>query len=131
MYKPHQGARAVRIAVQAPEVSFRAEGKDRKLFRLAGSASIKGKDLTLTLVHTHATEAAEVSIQLQGVPAHDASGTEISQTVLTHEKLSAHNTFENPNEVMPKTATRKTNGAPFKFPFTSFSSSIIANSSDC
>ena len=29
MYRPHQGARAVRIDVQAPEVTFRAGGRDR------------------------------------------------------------------------------------------------------
>jgi len=106
MYQPHHGARAVRIAVQAPDVVFRAAGKDRKLFRLAGSASVKGKDLTLTLVHTHATEPAEVSIQLRGGAASNA----IRQTVLTHEKLNAHNTFENPHEVMPKTSSMKPSG---------------------
>jgi alpha-N-arabinofuranosidase len=110
MYKPHQGARAVRVAVQAPEVGFQAAGKERKLFRLAGSASVKGKELTLTLVHTNATEPAEVSIQLRGG---DASN-EIRQTVLTHEKLNAHNTFENPNEVLPKTAALKANGSAVK-----------------
>jgi len=105
MYKPHQGARAVRLDVQAPEVSFRADGKERKLFRLAGSASIKGKDLTLTLVHTHATESAEVSVRLKGASL--ASGSEVRQTVLTHAKLNAHNTFEDPNQVMPKSKALK------------------------
>jgi alpha-N-arabinofuranosidase len=114
MYKLHQGARAVRIAVQAPEVGFQAGSKERKLFRLAGSASIKGKDLTLTLVHTHSTDPAEVSIHLKGVSDAPASGSQIRQTVLTHEKLNAHNTFENPNEVMPKSGTLNTNAAPFK-----------------
>ncbi|HEV2950069.1 MAG TPA: alpha-L-arabinofuranosidase C-terminal domain-containing protein [Gemmataceae bacterium] len=114
MYKPHQGARAVRIAVQAPEVGFQAGGKERKLFRLAGSASVKGKDLTLTLVHTHTTEPAEVSIQLNDAPVAEASSSEIRQTVLTHEKLNAHNTFESPNEVMPKSKDLKGNGSSLK-----------------
>jgi alpha-N-arabinofuranosidase len=113
MYKPHQAGKAVRIAVQAPTVSFRAEGKDRKLFRLAGSASLKDKDLTLTLVHTHVTEPAEVSIQLRG-PINDGSGSEIRHTVLTSEKLNAHNTFEIPNQVTPKTATLKPSGSSLK-----------------
>jgi alpha-N-arabinofuranosidase len=110
MYKPHQGARAVRLALQAPEVGFRAEEKDRKLFRLAGSASVKGKDLTLTLVHTHVTEPAEISIQLRDSKSSEA----IQQTVLSHEKLNAHNTFEDPNRVMPKTTTLKSSGSSIK-----------------
>jgi alpha-N-arabinofuranosidase len=114
IYKPHQGGRAVRIAVQAPEVSFRASGKDRKLFRLAGSASVKEKDLTLTLVHTHVNEPAEVSILLRGSQEASTPGSEILQTVLTSEKLNAHNTFENPNHVKPKTVTLKQSGPSVK-----------------
>src|SRR5207249_2248367 len=110
MYKPHQAGRGVRIKVEVPQVGFRAEGKDRKLFRIAGSASIKDKDLTLTLVHTHISEPAEISIRLRdGKPAEG-----IQQTVLTHEKLNAHNTFENPKEVMPKTTTLKSSGPSIK-----------------
>jgi alpha-L-arabinofuranosidase len=67
---------------------------------------VKGKDLTLTLVHTHVNEPSEVSIQLRGARASEG----IRQTVLTHEKLNAHNTFENPNQVMPKTEVMKASG---------------------
>jgi alpha-N-arabinofuranosidase len=97
MYRPHHGGRAVTIDVEAPEVSFQAEGKERRLFRVAGAASVKDRDLTLTLVHTHVRESVEVTIRLRG-GAVDA----VRQTVLTHERLNAHNTFEEPNVVMPK-----------------------------
>ena len=61
MYRPHQGAKGVRIDVEAPEVTFQAGGREQRIFRLAGSASLAGaKDATVTLVHTHATEPAEV-----------------------------------------------------------------------
>src|SRR5262249_49787338 len=99
-----------RIAVEVPQVDFRAEGKDRKLFRIAGAASVKSKDLTLTLVHTHVSEPAEISIRLQGGKAAE----NIQQTVLTSEKLNAHNTFEHPNEVMPKTTNLKSSGSSMK-----------------
>jgi alpha-N-arabinofuranosidase len=80
------------------------------LFRLAGSASVKGKNLTLTLVHTQVNEPAEISIQLR-----DGKSSEgIQQTVLSHEKLNAHNTFEDPNRVMPKTTTLKSSGSSIK-----------------
>jgi alpha-N-arabinofuranosidase len=97
MYRPHHGAKAVKIDVQAPEVAFRGAGQDRKLFRIAGAASVKAKDLTVTLVHTHVKEPAEIVLRLRGGTA-DA----VRQTVLTHEQLNAHNTFENPNAVVPK-----------------------------
>src|SRR5262249_25652469 len=99
MYRPHHDARAVRIDIQAPEVSFRAGTRDQKLFRVAGSASVKGQTLTLTLVHTHVSEPAEVAIHLGG-----ASAGVARQTVLTHRELNAHNTFARPAEVVP-TAT--------------------------
>ena len=100
----------MRLAIEAPQVGFRAQGKDRKLFRLAGSASVKGKDLTVTLVHTHVTKLVEISIQLRDGKASEG----IQQTVLTHEKLNAHNTFENPNQVMPKMTTLKSRGSSIK-----------------
>jgi alpha-L-arabinofuranosidase len=110
MYRPHHGGRGVRIDMQAPTVAFRADGKDRQFFRLAGSASLKGKDLTLTIVHTHVQDPAELLIRLKG----GAISDEIRQTVLTHDKLNAHNTFENPNVVMPRTESVKRNGPGLK-----------------
>ncbi|MGB0070864.1 MAG: alpha-L-arabinofuranosidase C-terminal domain-containing protein, partial [Isosphaeraceae bacterium] len=53
--------------------------------------------LTLTLVHTHTTDPAEVSILLRG-----GSAREVRQTVLTHKELNAHNTFEQPETVVPR-----------------------------
>jgi alpha-N-arabinofuranosidase len=108
MYRPHHGAQAVRLDIQAPEVSFKAGGRDQTLFRVAGSASRSGarnKDVTLTLVHTHASEPAEITIRLRG-----GAAASVSQTVLTHAELNAHNTFEQPNVVVPSTAQTKLHG---------------------
>jgi alpha-N-arabinofuranosidase len=105
MYKPHHGGRAVRLDVQAPEVTFRAGGQERKLFRVGGAASVKGKDLTLTLVHTHVKEPAEIAVRLRG-----GAADSVRQTVLTHERLNAHNTFEEPGVVMPKAASVEGHG---------------------
>ena len=52
----------------------------------------------MTLVHTHATEPAEVVIRLRGREA-----DQVRQTVLSHTELNAHNTFEHPIAVVPKT----------------------------
>jgi alpha-N-arabinofuranosidase len=105
MYRPHHGARAIRIDVQAPDVTFRAGNREQKLFRLAGSASVKDKTLTLTLVHTHVSEPAEVAVRLRGAGAGEAR-----QTVLTHAELNAHNTFARPGLVAPKPADVRADG---------------------
>jgi alpha-N-arabinofuranosidase len=91
--------------VQAPEVTFRAGGQEHKLFRVAGSASLREKTLTLTLVHTHVREPAEIIVRLR-----DGKADSVWQTVLTHEKLNAHNTFDNPNVVAPRTMEVKEHG---------------------
>jgi alpha-N-arabinofuranosidase len=109
MYRPHHGGRAVRLDVQAPEVTFRAGGQERRLFRVAGAASVKEKELTLTLVHTHVKEPAEISVRLRG-----GAADSVRRTVLTHEKLNAHNTFDEPNVVVPKTAEVEGHGADLR-----------------
>ncbi len=99
MYKPHHGAMAVRIDAQAPSITYKTADGTRELFRLAGSASRTDKQITLTLVHSHAEQPAEVAIRLRGGRAVAAT-----QTVLAHAKLNAHNTFDRPDEVTPKPA---------------------------
>ena len=75
---------------------------------MAGSASRADRKLTVTLVHTHASEPAEVSFSIRG-----GSADHVEQTVLTHKTLSAHNTFENPHEVVPQTSSTPHRGATF------------------
>jgi alpha-N-arabinofuranosidase len=105
MYKAHHGAKAVKLDVQAPEVTFRAGGQEHKLFRVAGSASVSDKALTLTLVHAHVREPAEIVVRLR-----DGKADNVRQTVLTHEKLNGHNTFDEPKVVTPKTTDVKERG---------------------
>ena len=110
MYKPHQGAKGVRLAVEAPALSFKAGGREEQIFRLAGSASLADtKQATLTLVHTHATEPATVTIRLRGRTAQ-----QVKHTSLSHSQLNAHNTFQNPNVVIPKTNEIAARGSELK-----------------
>jgi alpha-N-arabinofuranosidase len=110
MYRPHQGARAVRIDVQAPELTFQAGGRSERIVRLAGSAS-RGDDgrATLTLAHLHATEPANILIRLHG-----GAARQVRQTVLTHGELNAHNTFERPDVVTPRATVLQTRGAELR-----------------
>jgi len=110
MYRPHHGAKSVRLEIQSPEVEFQASGITQKIFRVAGSASVSAKKATLTLVHTHVTEPAEVAIKLHG-----GSAVEVSASVLSHTTLNAHNTFEQPNTVVPRAKTVAAQGTDLRF----------------
>jgi len=107
MYRPHHDAQGVRLDVQAPAVSFNAKGPSH-VFRVAGSASRADRRVTITLVHTHASEPAEVTLSLRG-----GSADRVDQTVLTHSALNAHNTFERPDELVPKPSSTPHRGASF------------------
>jgi alpha-N-arabinofuranosidase len=101
LYRRHQGARGVRIAVEAPEIAFRTGRGELRIFRIAGSASLAGaKKATLTLVHTHATDPVEVVVRVRGRVVR-----ELRHTVLTHSQLNAHNTFEEPANLIPQLRT--------------------------
>ena len=107
MYRPHQGARSVRIDVRAPEVTFGPGRWPKRIFQINGSASRTGaRQLTLTLVHTHATDPAEVSVFLRG-----GSARQVRETVLSHKELNAHNTFEQPQTVVPRLTSTELRGS--------------------
>jgi alpha-N-arabinofuranosidase len=108
LYKPHHGATAVRVDCLASEVPFRADDGMKKMFRVAGSASRSNDRLTVTLVHSHASEPAEVNMALRG-----GFAVQVHQTVLTHPSLDAHNTFDRPNEVVPKSGPTPLQGPAF------------------
>ena len=85
------------MVAEAPDVAFQAGGREQRIFRLAGSASKTAPGaVTVTLVHTHATEPAEVVVRLKGAAARD-----FRHTVLCHEQLNAHNTFVAPIGLSP------------------------------
>jgi alpha-L-arabinofuranosidase len=110
MYRGHQDARAVRIDVQAPDTSFQVRGGTERITRLAGSASrTRDGRATLTLAHLHASEPADVHISLHG-----GAAREVRHTVLTHNELNAHNTFERPDVVTPRTTTLDVRGAELR-----------------
>ncbi len=97
MYRAHHDAKAVRMEVEAPPVPFQAGGRQEQIFRVAGSASLgASKNATVTLVHTHATEPAEVALRIK-----PGAASRVQHTVLTHDLLNAHNTFAQPGTVLP------------------------------
>jgi alpha-L-arabinofuranosidase len=89
MYAAHQGGLSVRTSFSAPTVGT--------LAGLAGSASLKGKEIVLTVVNTHAREACEAEVAIRGAAVGSARAR-----ALRAEDIHAHNSFEAPHAVEPE-----------------------------
>jgi alpha-N-arabinofuranosidase len=105
MYMPHAGATAVRTEFISPQVGFTRLDASKKeipanIWGLSGSASIKGKTVTLTAVNPDAKNARETEINIGGARIASASAR-----VLTSSDLHARNTFENPHGLEPRNET--------------------------
>ncbi len=109
LYQTHQGAQALRTLFDAPEVTYTytepglqaftpdalLSGSKHSLFGLAGSASLRDRTLTLTVVNPRIGEPIEAEIRLHG----DARAKEGRETVLTHADIHALNDFDAPDTV--------------------------------
>ena len=113
MYAPHQGARSLRVSFGAKSISFKANDDDQSLFGLAGSASLKKDTLFLTVVNPHADMPVEATISLRG----GGEAKSASVSVLTHDDIHAHNTFQAPDTIGPTEESLSISGASFHHTF--------------
>ncbi|MBI2298690.1 MAG: alpha-N-arabinofuranosidase [Armatimonadetes bacterium] len=98
MYAAHQGARAVPVSFECEKLSFVSDDrKPHQIDAVAGSASVRGKELTMTVTHHDPQHAAELTLRLHGAAA---AGAEAS--VLAGADIRSHNTFEAPDAVRPQ-----------------------------
>ncbi|MGC2169766.1 MAG: alpha-L-arabinofuranosidase C-terminal domain-containing protein, partial [Candidatus Sulfotelmatobacter sp.] len=97
MYSAHQAGQAVRTIISAPDLHYMRDGKPTPFWGLQGSASLRGKDLTLTVVNPSVNEIRETEITIR-----DASIKSGTMTVLTNSDLHARNTFDQPLQVTPQ-----------------------------
>ena len=113
MYAAHQGAQAVRTLVASQRLSYTRNGKPATMRGLNSSASLRSKELTLTVTNPDPKNTQETEIALRG-----ATIKSITATVLTDNDIHACNTFENPNVIQPRTAEVKAKGSSFvhRFP---------------
>ncbi|MDZ7315315.1 MAG: alpha-N-arabinofuranosidase [candidate division KSB1 bacterium] len=97
MYNVHQDAKLVPTKITSSDYVL----KDKKIQALSVSSSIdqSGK-LHISLTNIDSRNGQKVDIKLQGFPAKKASGR-----ILTSAKIQDHNTFENPNRVVPQPFT--------------------------
>ena len=113
MFVPHMGARAVRALFSAPEVRYTRVDKPAEFWGLAGSASVNGRALTLTVTNPHMTEAREAEVAVRGARVASARAR-----VLSERDVHAHNSFAAPREVEPRDEEVRTAGAgPFFYRF--------------
>jgi alpha-N-arabinofuranosidase len=99
MYAAHQGGSALRAEFSSPEARYESDGKPASFWGLKGSASLKGKTLTLTAVNPDVSQPRETEIVMRGAKAIGASAT-----VLAESDIHAHNTFDHPDQVKTRTA---------------------------
>jgi alpha-N-arabinofuranosidase len=112
MFTPHMGARGVRAVFSSPRSSYQRNGKPADLWGLNGSASMNGKQLTLTVTNSHMSESCEAEIAVRGAAVSSARAR-----VLSHKDVHAHNTFENPRAVTPRDETMRSGQTlVFNFP---------------
>ncbi len=107
LYAPHQGAEAVRALVETGTVSFKKGDKTESLPIVAGSASLKGRLLFLTLTNCHASQTEEVTVNLLG-----GASAQTAKAYALSGEIHAFNTFDAPEALAPKpftlTATEST-----------------------
>jgi alpha-N-arabinofuranosidase len=113
MYAAHQGGTAVRTEFSAPAVHYDRDGKPASFWGLKGSASLKGKTLTLTAVNPDVSQSRETEIVLRGAKAVSAKAW-----VVAESDIHAHNALDQPDQVKTRSAdvTLHTGSLGFTFP---------------
>lgn len=97
MYGAHQGAQAVRAMISAPQVTYSRNGQPATLPGLAGSASVNGKRVIVTVTNQSLDQTREAEVVVRG-----ATVQSVAATTLSAADVHAHNTFESPRAVEPK-----------------------------
>jgi alpha-N-arabinofuranosidase len=112
MYAAHQGAQAVRAIFDSPSASYMRDDKPATFWGLKGAASVRGKDLTISVVNPDVSQPREARINLR-----DSTATSGAVTTLTGTDIHAHNTFEAPDTVHPQTQELKVSGSEIVYAF--------------
>jgi alpha-N-arabinofuranosidase len=97
LYAAHVGGRGLRANFSAPRVTYARVKESGSLWGLAGSASLKDRSLTVTVVNPHITDAREAEIAVHGAKPASAVARTIAST-----DIHAHNTFDRPRAIEPR-----------------------------
>ncbi len=121
LYAAHQGGQSLRTVFSAPNVHYDRDGQPASLAGLTGSASLHGKELVLTVVNPHVTEAREAEVMVPGASIRSAAAT-----VITNSDIHAHNTFAQREAVTPRNQAVDLKRSPVQFTFPAASVTRIA-----
>lgn len=100
LYAPHQGAQALRARFESEQIAFRSGEQTLHIPQAAGSASLRGNTLYITLTNSHAAEDLPVTVEVLGPASSGLAPTAAVGQVLAGE-IHAHNTFAAPQTVCP------------------------------
>jgi alpha-N-arabinofuranosidase len=120
MYQAHQGARSLPAAFEADGIAFQASGSQRELPGLSGSASLRGSVVTLSVVNPCVCEPTEAEIDLCGHAVSEAAAT-----VLNASDIHAHNTFDAPKAVTPRSVAVSLSGGALHHSFAPVSITVL------
>lgn len=112
LYASHQGGQALRTIFSAPTIQYDRDGKPASFWGLKGSASLREKNLTLTVVNPHVSQPSEAEISLRGALLKSGSAT-----TLTNSDIHAHNTFAHRDVVTPQTKGLDIKGRTLTYAF--------------
>ena len=98
LYAGHQGGSALRTVFSAPNVNYDRDGKLTSFWGLSGSASVREKTLTVTVVNPSTSESRLSELSLRGATVKNAN-----MNFLNNSDIHAHNTFEQGDVVAPQT----------------------------
>jgi alpha-N-arabinofuranosidase len=97
LHAAHRGGRSQRAVFSAPRLSYSRNGQPASLYGLGGAASLKERQLVLTVTNPSLEVARETEILLRGAKVRSARAT-----TLAAGDVHAHNSFENPRAVEPR-----------------------------
>lgn len=93
MYKVHQDAELLALDIQSPKYTY----KDKSVPQVSSTASVdKDGKIHISLCNLNPHEGVEVQCELRGT-----AGSKVTGTLLTAGEMNAHNTFEEPEKVVP------------------------------
>jgi alpha-N-arabinofuranosidase len=121
LYASHQGGQSLRTIFSAPSIEYNRDGKAATFWGLKGSASLRDKNLTLTVVNPDVRQPIEAEIRVRS--AEFKSG---SATTLTHSDIHAHNTFEHRDVITPQTKNLEIKGRTLTYTFPAASVTKLA-----
>jgi alpha-N-arabinofuranosidase len=106
LFSAHQGARSVRAVFGTPSISYMRNGSRASIRGLNGSASVNGRQLTLTVTNTSVDRPVEAEIVVRGGTARS-----VDAATLAAPDPHAHNDFANPRAIEPKAVSAALRGS--------------------